>query len=98
LQGQDVRLSHADGIREGLWLARIEKRFASGRVLIVCGYLHADFLGEIIEGRGGKVLAKMAFPTSFLARQPERTFDPTELREYLGEKDGYSSKGKHRPA
>ena len=98
LQGQDVRLSHADGVRENLWLARIERSFTSGRVLIVCGYLHADFLDEIIERRGGKVLVKVAFPANLLARKPERTLNPPELGEYLGEKDGYRSEAKDRPA
>jgi len=37
LQGYDVRLSHADAVREQLWLERIEASLDRGRVLVIFG-------------------------------------------------------------
>lgn len=56
LQRQDVRLSHADSVREDFWLGRIEAVLDRGHVLVICGYLHVNFLGQKVEARGDKVL------------------------------------------
>lgn len=83
LQGLDVRLSNADTIREDLWLRRIEGHIESGRVLIVCGYLHSDYLAARVHERGGKMLDKRIFPPELAGRKPEKVFNPTELHEHL---------------
>jgi hypothetical protein len=90
-QGQDVRLTHADGIRENLWISRIEESPAGGRVLVICGYLHVKFLADNIHRRNGTVLAEKTFPACLLERQPEKTFSPNELREHLGLNGGFKA-------
>ncbi len=94
LQGQDIRLSHADRIREDLWLQKIENKIKSGRVLIVCGYLHLNFLAENIETRGCIVVAKGTFPTCLLDRKPDKILDLPELKGYL-QSPGASKKFPH---
>lgn len=79
----DVRLSHADSVRENTWLDKIEKKLKDGRVLIVCGYLHVYFLADNIQNRGAILLGQNAYPVDLLHRTPEKTFSPTELRDYL---------------
>ncbi len=81
--GQDVRLSHADAVREDFWLEKIEKSIELGRVLIICGYLHLDFLAGKIRERGGKVLDRSTFPVVLLGRKPTKIFSPSELKQYL---------------
>jgi hypothetical protein len=83
LQGRDVRFSHADSLREQFWLEKIEKKIQRGRVLIVCGYLHSNFLAEKIRERGSRLLEIDAFPQGLLGSQPEEIFTPAELDEYL---------------
>ena len=46
------RLSHADGVREDFWLDKIKASLEQGHVLIICGYLHVNFLAEKAESRG----------------------------------------------
>jgi len=86
LQNEDVRLSHADGIREDIWLEKIEKKLKHGRVLLVCGYLHVHFLADNIQRRGAHLLAKVTFPDYLLGRSPTRTLSPTELQSFVREK------------
>jgi hypothetical protein len=83
LQEHDVRLSHADAVREDFWLERIEAGIERGGVLIICGYLHLDFLAQKIGKRGGKVVEKSTFPVELLAREPTIILSPDELEEYL---------------
>jgi len=83
LQGIDVRLSHADSVREHFWLDKVES--ALGRALIICGYLHLDFLAGSIRAGGGIVVDKCAFPSSLLGTTPTLTLSPDELTKYLRE-------------
>jgi hypothetical protein len=83
LQGQDVRFSHADTVREEFWLARIEASVEGGRVLIICGYLHSDFLVQRIRDRSGMVLEVSAFPENLRGRKPDLVLGQAELEEYL---------------
>ncbi len=76
LQGLDVRLSNADAIREDFWLKRIEERFEGGRMLVVCGYLHLDYLAAKVHERGGKMLDKRTFPPELVGRKPDKVFCP----------------------
>lgn len=89
LRGQDVRLSHADDIRENFWLDRIEASADGGRVLIICGYLHVDFLAEKVEKRGGCVAEKSFFPPDLRGRKPEKVLDQVGLEELI--KNGHNS-------
>lgn len=66
-QGEGVqlvchRLSHADGVREDFWLNTIGASIERGRVLIICGYLHVNFLAEKAESHGCRVVEKIFFP------------------------------------
>jgi hypothetical protein len=83
LQGEDVRLSHADAVREGFWLEKIEASMNRGRVLIICGYLHLHFLTQRVEERGGKVVEKSTFPPQLGSRKPTLVLSPAELEAYL---------------
>jgi hypothetical protein len=83
LVNADVRLSHADSVRENIWLDKIEKKLKHGRVLIVCGYLHVHFLADNIQNGGAILLGQSAYPVDLLRRTPEKIFSPTELRDYL---------------
>jgi hypothetical protein len=83
LVNADVRLSHADSVRENTWLDKIEKELKHGRVLIVCDYLHVYFLADNILNRGAILREQNAYPVDLLRRTPEKTFTPTELRDYL---------------
>jgi len=83
LQGQDCRLSHADAVREGFWLEKIEASMDRGRVLIICGYLHLDFLTQSVEERCGRVVEKSTFPADLRGRRPTIVLSPAELEEYL---------------
>lgn len=83
LQGLDVRLSNADAIREDHWLRRIEENVEGGPVLIVCGYLHSDYLVAKVQERGGRMLGNRTFPPELAGRTPERIFTPMELQQYL---------------
>jgi len=86
LQNDDVRLSHADSIREGFWVDKIESSLKDGLVLIICGYLHLEFLATNIQARGDKVAEKCTHPPSLLGRTPTKTFTRDGLREYLRER------------
>src|SRR5579875_3198410 len=50
---RDIRLSHADSAREKFWLKKIEANMDGGSVLVICGYLHVNFLAQKVEERGG---------------------------------------------
>jgi len=88
LQNDDVRLSHADSIRESFWVDKIEGSLKDGLVLIICGYLHLDFLATNIQARGDKVAEKCTYPPSLLGRTPTKTLTRDGLREYLRERCG----------
>ncbi len=79
LGDQDVRLSHADGIREVFWLETIEQHVDRGPALIICGYLHLDFLEQRVKDRGGAVKDRIAFPPDLIGRKPSAVLNPTEL-------------------
>ncbi len=83
LQGQDVRLSNADSVRENFWLEKIEASLDCGSALVICGYLHVNFLAQKVEERGGTVLDKGTFPAELLHRKPEMVLDPAGLEDYL---------------
>jgi hypothetical protein len=83
LEVQDVRLSHADAVREDFWLERIEASVDCGRVLVICGYLHVDSLAQKVEARGGTVVEKSTFPAELRDRKPTMVLGPAELEEYL---------------
>ena len=85
LQNTDVRLSHADSIRENFWLDKIENSIQDGAVLIICGFLHLDFLASNIHARCGIVAEKCTYPASLLGRIPDITLSPDDLKEYLRE-------------
>jgi hypothetical protein len=85
-QRKDVRLSHADSVREKFCFEQIERNIDHGRVLVVCGYLHQAFFADRVRERG-KVLEQLAYPEDLLDRKPERIFTPDELKEYLTEKE-----------
>jgi hypothetical protein len=55
-------LRHADGIREEHWLNRVEEIRPQGNVLIICGYMHRNFLAEKIKKRCDEVLRIAIFP------------------------------------
>ncbi|MGC9996987.1 MAG: hypothetical protein ABSE79_16845 [Terriglobia bacterium] len=88
LQQEDVRLSHADDLREELWLSRIDAAQFLGRVLVVCGYLHVDFLAKKVEERGGTVAEKSTFPADLLARKPTTVLSQAELEDYVNTSHG----------
>jgi hypothetical protein len=92
-QGQDIRFSHADQVREDLWLQKIEDCTGNERVLIVCGYLHSNFLADNVQARGGSVISKNTFPTCLIDRKPDKTLTLEGLREFLrkSEADGMST-------
>ena len=54
-----------------------------GRVLIVCGYLHVDFLTQRVGERGSRVVEKSTFPPDLSDRRPTIVLSPAELEEYL---------------
>jgi len=83
LAGQDCRLSHADAVREGFWLEKIEASVDRGPVLIVCGYLHVDFLTQRVGERGSIVVEKSTFPPDLSDRRPTMVLSPAELEDYL---------------
>lgn len=80
-QGQDVRIRQADDVREVFWLEMIEASLDHGRVLVICGYLHVDFLAEKVKKRGGRVVETNFFPPEYLGRKPERILDQAELED-----------------
>lgn len=80
-QREDVRLSHADNVRENLWLKRIEASAKHGRVIVICGYLRVDFFAEKVRKQGGRVVDKSTFPPNLLGTKPEKVLNPTELEE-----------------
>jgi hypothetical protein len=82
LAGQDCRLSHADAVREDFWLETIETSMDRGRVLIVCGYLHVDFLTRRVGEHGSIVVEKSTFPPDLRDRRPTMVLSPAELEEY----------------
>lgn len=83
LAGEDCRLSHADAVREGFWLEKIEASVDRGRVLIVCGYLHLDFLTQRVGEHGGMVVEKGTFPPELRDRRPAIVLSPAELEQYV---------------
>lgn len=84
LPREDCRLSHADAIREDFWLEKIESKTGRGRVLVVCGYLHVNYLAEKAVHRGGHVNGRIFSPPS-LDRRPSIILSPAELDEYCRE-------------
>lgn len=83
LQGQqDIRLSHADDVRERVWLNRIEAGAKGKCVLVICGYLHVDFFAEKVREHGGQVLEKGTLPTELGGRKPEKILSLVELEEH----------------
>lgn len=89
----DVRLSHADAVREEIWLDRIEAAAGDARVLLVCGYLHAPYLAELARSRGGAVLETVFFPGGLAHRTPERTLSPAELEKIAAEGGAFGAPG-----
>jgi hypothetical protein len=87
LQGQDVRLSHADAVREEFWLQRIVAAVDRGRVLVICGYLHLGFLAQKAEERGGRVVEGRAFPPELADRRPAMVLGSVELEDYVNKRD-----------
>lgn len=85
MQNVDIRLSHADSIRENFWLDKIEICLKAGSVLVICGYLHLDFVAGNIQARGSLVAEKCTYPANLLGRMPQRTLSPDELQKYLQE-------------
>jgi hypothetical protein len=85
--GEDIRLSNADSVRENFWLEKIEASLDCGRVLVVCGYLHVNFLAQTVEERAGTLLEKSTFPAQLLDRKPTMILSPVELEEYLRKQD-----------
>jgi hypothetical protein len=83
LREQDCRLSHADAVREDFWLEKIEASMDRGRVLIICGYLHLDFLAQRAGERGGRVVEKSAFPPELRGVKPTIVLSLAKLEEYL---------------
>ena len=83
LGGQDIRLSHADAVREEFWLERIEENAPCGPVLIICGYLHAGFLAQRVKERGGTVSETIGFPPELLNRSPSEVLSPAQLEERI---------------
>jgi hypothetical protein len=79
----DCRLSHADAIREDLWLRRIEEQLSGGRVLVVCGYLHVHFLADAAAARGSVVLEARTFPPELLNRTPDLILSQKELDDHV---------------
>lgn len=59
-----------------------------GPALIICGYLHLDFLAHSIRARGSMVVEKSAYPASLSCRTPTKTFSPYQLESYLREQGG----------
>jgi hypothetical protein len=57
----EVRLSHADEIRENFWLDRIERTGASP-VLVICGWAHTSFLASKVAARNNVVAEQTYFP------------------------------------
>jgi hypothetical protein len=97
LRRQDIRLSHADSARENYWLKKVENSLDGGRVLVICGYLHVNFLAEEIVKRGGTEIEKSTFPAELLHRKPSMVLDPGGLEAYLKKlraNSVYSMKGK----
>jgi hypothetical protein len=91
LRGEDCRLSHADAVREGFWLEKIEASMDGGRVLTICGYLHLDFLARRVEERGSRVVKMSTFPPDLCDRKATIVLTPAELEEYL-KKQGAAGK------
>jgi hypothetical protein len=88
LREDDCRFPHADRIREDFWLERIQA-CADGRcVLVICGYLHVNFLAQRVEESGGTLLEKSAFPAELIQREPTMVLSPLELEEYLRKRGG----------
>lgn len=81
LAREDCRLSHADEIREECWLDRIEANVNSGRVLVVCGYLHVSYFSEKVARHGGRVEGRIFSPPS-LDLKPSMILSPAELDDY----------------
>lgn len=86
LQGQDIRLSYADAVREEFWLATVEACADRGRVLVICGCLHTGFLARRVEQRGGKVAERSAFPPELGERRPNKILSPDELEDYVNKR------------
>jgi hypothetical protein len=79
----EYRLFHADGVREEFWLDKIEASEDRGPVLIICGHLHVAFLADKAEGRGGRVVEKIFFPTNLSDGRRVRVLNPAEQDEYV---------------
>jgi hypothetical protein len=57
----EVRLCHADDIRENFWLDKIERTKVTP-VLVVCGWAHTGFLGRKVRARY-HMAEEIYFPT-----------------------------------
>jgi hypothetical protein len=79
----DYRLSNADNVREEFWLDKIEASDDRGPVLIICGHLHVAFLAEKAEGRGGRVVERIFFPTGLSDGRRVRVLNPSEQDEQV---------------
>jgi len=67
LHERHLYLRHADGIREEFWLDRVQEAATDGTVLLICGYVHIDFLAQKAIRRDHTV-ATVVFPEDL----PER--------------------------
>jgi hypothetical protein len=84
------RLSRSDEIREDFWLQKVEASVSSGRVLLICGFHHANFLVEKIAARGCHVTEEIFFPPELSQGVEIRALSPAELDEYCKEHSGSS--------
>lgn len=80
LRGKDYRLRHADDIRENYWIDQIENYPAKGTTLIICGYLHIQYLAEKIQMRKYQTRELKFYPEGLAARSPERILEPDKLK------------------
>jgi hypothetical protein len=59
-----------------------------GPVLVICGYLHLDFLAEKARERSGRVVQKSTLPPGLPGVKQIRNFSPAELEEYISRQSG----------
>jgi len=67
----EVRLCHADDIRENFWLAKIERAKVTP-VLVVCGWAHTGFLARKVRARHCVVVEAIYFPPCLRKGKIER--------------------------
>lgn len=66
----EIRLCHADDIRENFWLDKIEGTKATP-VLVVCGWAHTGFLARKVRARHCVVAEDIYFPPFLRERKIE---------------------------